>query len=75
MEEQAMVRAPADDETLLSKAKILARYGVSDTCIARWRADPRVRFPPPDLRINNRWYWRAVTLRRFEVERAEAETA
>jgi hypothetical protein len=70
MPEQATVRGPADDETLYSKAQVRARYGnVSDTCISRWRADPRVRFPPPDLHINNRGYWRGATLRRFDEER------
>jgi hypothetical protein len=68
MQEQT---APADDDTLYSKPQVRTRYGgVSDTCIARWSSDPRVRFPPPDMHINNRGYWRLATLRRFDAERS-----
>ena len=71
MPQEQTISAPAEGETLLSKAQVRARYGgVSDTCIVRWTADPRVRFPPPDTHIKNRGYWRLATLRRFDAERS-----
>ena len=29
----------------------------------RWTRDPRIRFPPPDVVINGRKYWKRKTLR------------
>jgi hypothetical protein len=69
MSEEATGRVLEDDEALYSKPKVRHRYGVSDTSLARWRTDPDVRFPGPDLCIKGREYWWLGTLRGFEKER------
>ena len=73
MQEQATVREPADDEVYKTKPQVRARYGnVSDTGFTRWRNDPLVKFPPPDIHIRGREFWRVGTLRRFDQERSVA---
>lgn len=55
---------PVPDETLLTSKHVRAWLGgVSDVCLWRWRVDPEVRFPPPDLTLGNRHYWQAGTVR------------
>jgi hypothetical protein len=36
---------------------LMERYDVSRMCIARWRIDPKVNFPEPDLSVHDRDYW------------------
>lgn len=51
------------DDALLNSAQARAQVGdVTAMCIWRWQRDPRVRFPQPDVVINNRNYWRASTI-------------
>jgi len=45
-------------------------YGVHLETIRRWRKDPKVGFPPPDLEINGRGYWKDETIERFDASRA-----
>ena len=63
-----------DDDKLLSGRQVREHCaGVSRMCIARWRRDPRVQFPPP-VKINGRNYWRLGDLRRWQAQRlARAE--
>jgi hypothetical protein len=61
-------KPPVDDEALLSVALVLAMVGgVSASCLWRWQRDPAVKFPPPDVVIKTRRYWRAGTVRRFSA--------
>ena len=55
----------AGDVLLTSKDTRARIGGVSTMCIWRWMRDERVRFPEP-LKINNRNYWRAGDLRRWQ---------
>jgi hypothetical protein len=41
----------------LSVAHLMLRYDVSRMCIYRWRRDPDVKFPPPDMTVKDRDYW------------------
>jgi hypothetical protein len=52
------VNLPDDDE-LVSSAIAKRENGIgSDMTMWRWTHDPRIKFPPPDVIINNRKYWR-----------------
>ena len=56
--------APPSDETLLTGKLVRGMFGnISDTCLWRWRADPAVGFPVPDLQLGHRNYWKAGTIR------------
>jgi hypothetical protein len=72
-EGSASIRGPPlADDALLTSAQIRARIGdVSNMCLWRWTRDPRVRFPRPDVVINNRKYWYAGTLRRWQKSQQE----
>jgi hypothetical protein len=73
MQELATVHEPAEDEVYRTKPQVRLRYGdISDTGFTRWRNDPLVGFPPPDLYIKGREFWRLATLRRFDEERRAA---
>jgi hypothetical protein len=61
---------PIDDEALLNSARVRAMVGgVSPACLWRWERDPEVMFPPPDVVIKKRKYWRAGTIRGFSAAR------
>ena len=56
--------APPSDETLLTGKLVRGMFGnISDTCLWRWRADPAVGFPVPDLQLGHRNYWKGGTIR------------
>ena len=48
---------------------VAARYCVSTRTITRWRDDPTLDFPQPDV-VNDRQYWWLSLLMRWERERA-----
>jgi hypothetical protein len=51
----------------LTAPQVRTRYGdVTEMCLWRWRNDPKVGFPPPDLCVNNRLYWLETTLITWE---------
>jgi hypothetical protein len=76
MQEQTTVRESADDEAYLTKPQVRTRYGgISDTGFTRWRNDPLVGFPEPDIYIRGREFWRLSTLRRFDERSATPELA
>ena len=56
----------ADDDDLIA-ASIVKREngGVSDMTLWRWMRNPRIQFPPPDLVLNGRRYWKRRTLRQY----------
>lgn len=75
MSEQTTVRELADDE-YRTKPQVRRRYGdISDTGFTRWRNDPLVGFPLPDICIRGREFWRVSTLRRFDERSAAPELA
>jgi len=41
----------------LSGRDLLWRYGITSMTLYRWRKDPEVNFPEPDLMIRDRAYW------------------
>ena len=56
--------ALADDEDLVPSPIVKKENGkISDMTLWRWTRDPRIRFPPPDVVINGRKYWKRKTLR------------
>ena len=69
--------AAADDDDLVP-ASVVKREngGISDMTIWRWQRDPRIQFPPPDLVLNGRRYWKRRTLRqhRQRIENLPKET-
>jgi hypothetical protein len=58
---------PDDDDLVPSGIVRRENGGVSSMTLWRWTRDPRVRFPPPDIVINNRNYWTRKTLRRHRA--------
>jgi hypothetical protein len=54
----------------LSKSGLAHRYNVTTRTVDRWKVDPRLNFPPPDLVINQREYRKVATVERWERERA-----
>ena len=46
----------------LSGPQVDRRYGISAMTRYRWRKNPALEFPPPDLEINDRPYWGEDTL-------------
>jgi hypothetical protein len=65
-------RLTKTDETLWTNKTLAERYGKTVRTVTRWRADPRMNFPPPDLEIYRRDYWRPATIEKWEEERAQA---
>jgi hypothetical protein len=53
-------------------AELRRRLDVSDMSVWRW-VDQGI-FPPPDLRINGRKYWREETYTKWVEAQAEVET-
>ena len=56
----------------LSKSGLAHRYNVTTRTVDRWKADPRLNFPPPDLVINQREYRKVTTVEQWERKRATA---
>jgi hypothetical protein len=61
-----------DDGCHLSTSRVAQRYDVTTRTVERWEDDERLDFPEPDLRINQRKYWKLKTLQRWERQRAIA---
>jgi hypothetical protein len=56
----------------LSKRAIADRYDVTVRSVDRWKKNPKLQFPPPDLVINDREYRRLSTMEKWERRRATA---
>ena len=56
---------PDDDDLVPSSVVKRENGGICDMTLWRWTKGPRskVQFPPPDIVINRRNYWRRRTLR------------
>ena len=54
---------PDDEDLVPSPIVKKENGGISDMTLWRWTRDPRIRFPPPDVVINGRKYWKRKTLR------------
>ena len=44
--------------------------GISKMTLHRWMRDGRVAFPPPDIQINGRRFWREPTVTAWLEQRA-----
>jgi hypothetical protein len=56
----------------LSTAGLANRYNVNRRTIDRWRKNPALAFPAPDLVILKREYRKLETIERWERKRATA---
>jgi hypothetical protein len=56
----------------LSKAGLAHRYNVTTRTVDRWKDNPKLEFPPPDLVINQREYRKVTTVEAWERKRATA---
>jgi hypothetical protein len=72
---------PDDEDLVPSPIVKKENGGISDMTLWRWTRDQRIRFPPPDVVINGRKYWKRKTLRQHrqrilsELDRQEATRA
>ena len=78
MERNALEQLPAlpdDDDLVPSSVVKRENGGICDMTLWRWTNDPRskVQFPPPDIVINHRNYWKRRTLRQYR-RRLEMES-
>ena len=58
------LQQPADDRVFW-KRDLASRYDVSRETVWRWQQSGKL--PPPDVRIGNRYGWRAATIRAHET--------
>jgi hypothetical protein len=62
----------AGGSDFFSKSGLANRYSVTPRTVDRWKNDPRLDFPKPDLIINGREYYRTGTMESWERKRATA---
>jgi predicted DNA-binding transcriptional regulator AlpA len=73
---KASLSPAANDEALLTARQVCAKLGfISLMTLHRWLGSDTVRFPQPTLRVNNRRYWPAGTIRRWLAECGSKEIA
>lgn len=60
-----------DDDLIGSRAVRDAFGGISDMSLWRWTQNPKLNFPPPDVVIRGRRYWRRDTIRQIKARLAE----
>jgi hypothetical protein len=73
VDDDVLEQLPGDDD-LVSSATLKKEFGkISDMTVWRWQRDPDIRFPLPDIVINNRNYWWRRTLRQYR-RRLELES-
>jgi predicted DNA-binding transcriptional regulator AlpA len=59
-----------DDEILLAAQQVRSWVGgISQMTLWRWLGSDVVQFPQPTVRINNRRYWSAGSIRRWLSDR------
>jgi hypothetical protein len=56
----------------LSKSGLAHRYNVTTRTVDRWKNNSKLKFPPPDLVINQREYRKVTTIEAWERKRATA---
>lgn len=65
---------PIADDVLLGAQQVCSRLGgISLMTLWRWLGSDLVQFPQPTLRINNRRYWSAESIRRWLSDRRAQE--
>jgi predicted DNA-binding transcriptional regulator AlpA len=65
-----------DDEVLLAALQVrMWLGGISQMTLWRWLGSDAVQFPQPTVRINNRRYWSAGSVRRWLSDRRSQEIA
>jgi predicted DNA-binding transcriptional regulator AlpA len=73
-EPQPSLWLAADDEVFLTARQVCKQLGgISLMTLWRWLDSDAVRFPPPTMRIKQRRYWSAISIRRWLAERAAEE--
>lgn len=58
----------------LSSRQVRTRYSIAKITLARWIADPKLKFPKPEP-IRKRHYWPVVELDRWDEARKQGEAA
>jgi hypothetical protein len=58
----------------LSKSGVARRYNVTIRTVDRWKGNKKLKFPPPDLVVNNREYRQVETMETWERQRAIASS-
>jgi hypothetical protein len=56
----------------LTNLGLARRYSVTPRTIDRWRMNPKLQFPPPDMVVNDREYRQEETMEVWERRRATA---
>jgi DNA-binding transcriptional regulator YiaG len=74
MEIKSALIVAAGGVDYLSKTGLAHRYNVSTRTVDRWKDNPKLEFPPPDLVINQREYRKVATIEAWERKRATATT-
>jgi hypothetical protein len=71
-----MGNVTAHPDDLLGSRAVCATFNVTDMTLWRWSRDPKVQFPPPDVVIRGRRYWRRDTIEatKRRLSEATAET-
>jgi hypothetical protein len=64
-----------DPQAVLTTEMLAARFATTIRTIDRWQTDPRMNFPPPDLKIFRRKFWRLATVQKWEREYVEVSAA
>ena len=70
-----LTKSAADPHAHLTGDLLAERYNTTRRTIDRWRDDPRLKFPPPDLIIFRRKFWRLETIQAWEQQQAAAAAA
>jgi hypothetical protein len=71
--DMATPAAAVDLDPLLPSRTVCALVGrITTMTLWRWSHNPRIAFPPPDVIISQRRYWRASTIRRWQEQRGTA---
>jgi hypothetical protein len=71
--EDVVVRSPPLHNYLDARA-VARLFSLSPRSLWRWRSDPELGFPEPDLVINNRLFWKTETIAGFQARQAARGT-
>jgi hypothetical protein len=61
--------------TFLDTRAVARAFSLRPRSLDRWRKDPQLGFPLPDLVIKNRLFWKQETIARFQAEQRSKGTA
>jgi predicted DNA-binding transcriptional regulator AlpA len=68
-----MMQTPAENSEFCSARKVCERYGIVDRTLDRWLQRTDVAFPPPDMVVNGRRFWKEGSLQVWERSRAASK--